>query len=738
MAKSRTVLALGVAAGVLAAASANAAAEQATNVGEVVVTAERTSENILKVGVNVTAISAQALKQSRIADASDLATQVPNFDVKTNIPGLQQIMTVRGVGLDDFSSTNNSSVGVYIDDVFLASFAEMDFGLYDLSRVEVLKGPQGTLYGRNSTAGAINIISAPPTLGRAYGDLTAGYGSYQAFEAEGDINLPLGQTAALRLSAETNQQEKGYWFSRLLNRDLGRQNVWRERGQLLWKPTDNLSVQLKLEGEENHSEIGVGKFFGTIPVPGSAGGCPNFSAPANCVDFLGYTDTTKDPFRGDWNHLAPLKTDMFNATLHVNADLGWARLTSITGYIDFSRSFYIDADASPATVSEFDQNDFVKQFSQEVRLDGELGGVQWLTGAYFSWDSVRSRTPGSLRDILGADVFIHSSQLTYSEAVFAQAKWPLGHDLTLVTGLRGTHEERHYVGGTEFFFAGTTTPFPIPATFLDQGIHNTNLSWHAGINWNPDPTNLIYVSAAESTKSGGFFNGLTFSSAALAPYKPEHLTDVEAGWKSQLLGRTLMIDASVFWYDYHDYQAQTFTNVGTVSLIKLANIHDARLYGADLDLDWRPVDGLRFHGGLGLVHSRLGAFAFTARCPTCAAIAPAGNKMPDAPDVSFTGLVRYEHPIAEGLIGAAQFSAHYEDTNFKESLNIPYLKSPAAWVMDARLEVSTADNGWSAALWVKNLANHLYPIQVTDDGDSIGYRMFNNPRTYGFTLSHHF
>jgi iron complex outermembrane receptor protein len=729
----------GAAVATLTAAQAHAAsAAPATNVGEIVVTAERTSENILKVGVNVTALSASALKQSRIADATDLATVVPNFDVKTNIPGLQQIMTVRGVGLDDFSSTNNSSVGVYVDDVFLASFAEMDFGMYDLARVEVLKGPQGTLYGRNSTAGAINIIAAPPVLDRFAGDFTAGYGNYETFQADGDVNIPIGQTLALRLSAETDQQEKGYWFSRVLNRDLGRQNVFRERAQLLWRPTDRLSVQLKIEGEENHSEIGVGKFFGTIPVPGYAGDCPNFSAAANCVDFLGYTDTSSDPFQGDWNHPAPLRTEIFNATLHVTADLGPATLTAITGYIDFSRGFYIDADASPAVVSEFDQNDFVKQFSQEVRLNGDIGGVQWLAGAYYSRDTVKSRTPGSLAAILGADVFIHSDQLTESEAVFGQVKWPLTSQLTLVAGLRGTHEERTYTGGTEFFFTGTMTPFPIPPTFLTDAIKNDNLSWHAGLNWNPDARNLIYFSAAESTKSGGFFNGITFTTLALAPYKPEHLTDFELGWKTQLFDRTLMLDSSVFYYDYHDYQAQTFTDVGAVSLIKLANIHHATVYGADLALDWLPVSGLTIHGGLGLLHARLGEFAYTAACPTCSNIRPAGNKMPDAPNVSFTGLVRYEHPVAEGLVGAVQFSAHYEGFNYKESLNVPYLSSPAAWVMDAQVSLATRDKGWEATAWIKNLANHLYPIQVTDDGDSIGYRMFNNPRTYGVTVSHHF
>src|SRR5579862_2873601 len=173
----------------------------AEGIETVTVTAEKTPESVLNVGINVTSLSAEDIKASRIEDATDLATQIPNVNVKTNIPGLQQIMTVRGVGLDDFSSTNNSSVGVYVDDVFLASFAEMDFGMYDLARVEVLKGPQGTLYGRNSTAGAINLISAPPRLGAFDAAATLGYGNYDTFQGDGYVNIPVSDQLALRLSA---------------------------------------------------------------------------------------------------------------------------------------------------------------------------------------------------------------------------------------------------------------------------------------------------------------------------------------------------------------------------------------------------------------------------------------------------------------------------------------------------------------------------------------------------------
>jgi iron complex outermembrane receptor protein len=738
----RWTLLRGVAAAAFAPASAFAAtattapADQATAVGEVVVTAERTKENVLNVGINVTALPKALLEQNRVTTATDLATLIPNFDVKTNIPGAQQIITVRGVGLDDFSSSNNSSVGVYVDDIFLSSFAEMDFTMYDLADVEVLKGPQGTLYGRNSTAGAINLISAPPRMGVFDSTATVGYGNYDTFQADGYVNIPLGDDLALRLSAQTDQQGEGYWYSRVLKTDLGRQDMFHERAQLLYKPNDHLSVTLKLEGEENNSQIGVGKFFGSIPVAGYAGACPNFSAPQNCVDIHGYTDTTANPFQGDWNHPAPYYVGSFNTTLHIDDDLGWATLSSITGYIDFYRQFYIDADATPYVDSEFDQHDHVDQVSQEFRLSGTTRGVEWLTGAYYSNDNLHSYTPGSLVDLVGLNAYIHSDQQSNTAAIYGQAKWPLTNQLTLVTGLRGTYEDRTYFGGTELFVPGNPTPLPGATVAPVNAISDTNISWHAGLNWRPDSSTLVYVTSAESTKQGGFFNGITTVSAALAPYKPEHLVDYEGGIKTDLFDRTLQIDGSVFYYDYDDYQAQTFTSVGTVSLIKLSNIAHANIYGLDLGFTWRPIEGLSVRGGLGLLHSWLGSFPYVNASGTN--MEPAGNKMPDAPDASFNAVARYEHPVFGAMIGAAQFGATYEDFNYKEALNTPYLASPASWVFDGRLSLATANRKWEGAFWIKNMFNEEHVIQATDDGDGDGYRMFNNPRTFGVTLTHHF
>ena len=741
-----SLLALSAASPALAQAAAKDAA--AAQVAEVIVTAQKREERLLDVGLAVSSLNAETLRTQRVDTTSDLASQVPNVDVKENIPGAQAIITIRGVGLNDFSSTNNSTVGVYIDDVFLASFAEMDFNFYDLGRVEVLKGPQGTLYGRNSTAGAINVISAAPSLAGNSGMLSATVANFSRYEGEGFANLVASDQLAFRFSGKVIEQDDGYWTSRPLQTDLGRQDILLGRAQMLWRPTEATTVKLKLEAERNRSEIGSGKFFGTIPAVAGAK-CPNFANPAVCTDSHGFTDTNPDPFSVTTAHPAPYRVTQANATLHVDQDLGAVRLSSVTGYIDFKRSFYIDADAAPTTDAEFDQNDKVRQFTQELRLaGGSPDRATWLVGAYYSWDRVQTFSPGFLHDLFNTNVLITADQKTESRAIFGQVDWALTPKLKLVTGLRYTDEDRSYVGGTTdlnpfglsfLCFAvgacGLGAPGSHPLSFEDASIHDRNWSWRAGLNFKPNDDTLVYGTIARGTKSGGFFNGITTNSFALAPYRPEELTDYEVGVKARLLDRTLQLDASAFWYDYKDLQTQTFTNVGAVSLIKLGNVGTATVKGLDIQVTWLPVRGLTLNAGLGLLDTELGSFSTAG--PAGAIVVPKGNKLPNAPDTSFNGQARYEWPVGGDWTAAVQAGAHYSSKVFKEALNTPYLSAGSYWLVDARVSLASPA-GWELAVWGKNLGDEHYVTQATDDGLGMGYRVFNAPRTYGVSVTKRF
>jgi iron complex outermembrane receptor protein len=236
-------------------------------------------------------------------------------------------------------------------------------------------------------------------------------------------------------------------------------------------------------------------------------------------------------------------------------------------------------------------------------------------------------------------------------------------------------------------------------------------------------------------KSGGFFNGITTSTFALAPYRPEQLTDYEVGLKARLFDRSLSIEASAFWYDYEDLQTQTFTNVGAVSLIKLGNVDKATVKGLDIQAVWLPTEGLSLSAGLGVLDTELGSFLTAG--PTGVVTVLKGNKLPNAPDVTANLQARYEWPVMGDWTATIQGGAHYSDKVFKEALNTPYLSADDYWLFDARASLASA-SGWEVAVWAKNLGDKAYVAQVTDNGIGMGYRVFNAPRTYGVTLTKHF
>ena len=712
----------------------------------IVVTAQRREQRLTDVGINISALSERLIEEGRITQIENIATAVPNVDIKEQVPGAIPVITIRGIGLDDFSSTNSPSAGVYVDEVPLASISLMSNELYDLERIEVLKGPQGTLYGRNSTAGAVNIITARPQ--NEFGaQATLGYGNFETFEAEGFVNVPLGDTLAARISARTVQQGDGYWTSRLLpGETLGERDILTGRVQLRWRPSSDVDVNLKVEGYRSNSEMGQGEFFGTIargafpPVPCApvlAGRLDN----TQCTDFFGYSDTDGDPFVGDWPRDAIYDVDAWDATLRVEIDLGGVELRSITGYRWQDRIFDIDSDATPGRQVDFVQSDEIEQFTQELHLTGTTGPAEWLVGLFYSHDEVTVFTPGNHLDLFVTQTEINADQETDSAAAFANVEWRLTDELSLITGLRLTWEERAYVGGTTDLnplgfsllcipagLCAPGVPGPVALTFRDDEISDTNLTGRIALEYQPTPLSLLYASISRGRKSGGFFSGITTDNRALIPYRPETLTAYEAGGRAQLANRTVLVNGSVFYYDYDDVQTFVRDDGGVIPVQRLGNIDHARVWGVDLDVSWRPVRGLDLFAGIGLLDTRLSAFA------TAAGNVPGGNELPNAPDFTFTGRARYEFPISSSLEMSVMGSAHYSDSVFKDAINDPLIRAGNWWMFDARLAIGASDDRWEIAIWGRNLSDNQHVVQGLDVASlGFGNRTFNAPRTYGVT-----
>ena len=364
---------------------------------------------------------------------------------------------VRGVGINDFTGTVDPSVGVYVDEVFQPTPDMLNFAVHDIARVEVLRGPQGTLYGRNSTGGAINFITARPTE-EFEGFARAGYGSYDTFTVAGALSGPLTDTLRGRLSvsAINASGSDGYAFNRFTNNDLGKIESLAVRGQVEWLPSEDFSLRLTYNYGDSESEPPLLQHVGTRDPDNLGALCAPVIAgrvdEGACVDLLGYSDDDGDIYDGDAGVDPELFLRSDDVTLTMNWNLGSATLTSISGYSDFAKRQSQDIDSSPNVAADnFTFND-VENFSQEIRLTSDDSfRYPWIVGANYGktdidWFQTIDLTALAIPTSNGA------VQSTEAWAVFGQLTIPLSDTFDLIGGLRFTNETRDWTGAT---FVGT-------------------------------------------------------------------------------------------------------------------------------------------------------------------------------------------------------------------------------------------------------------------------------------------
>jgi len=718
------------------AAMAQAGAEPPA-IEEIVVTADRRSVSVQDVPATITAVSGQAIAERHLQNMSEAIGIVPNVDIKQNAPGVLPVVTIRGVGLNDFGGNTSPPAGIYVDEVFLSTVVMMNGQLFDLERVEVLKGPQGTLYGRNSTAGAINFISAPPTHD-AGGRAEAGYGNYNTFTFDGMINMPISDTLALRVSGKLIEQDEGYWESRLLPGSIGKQSIQTGRAMLLWTPTDDYRSLLKVEGLRQRGQQGLTEFFGAID-PTTFAPCASILAgrtdDTNCTNFLGYTDRDKDPYKGDWERKPIQNSDGWDVTWRNDLEISGLTLTSVTGYRSFIQRTDSNIDTTPAPILDYLNKYAIDQFSQEFRLGGKSGALDWIVGGFYSWDHYTYSSVGQNQALFNTNTLITADQTTKSAAAFAHGLYAITPKLTGVLGLRYTWEERHYAGGSfdlntfgaSALCGGCSQPFALAA--IDQTISDNNVTGTIGLNYQPDDDSLIYASISQGQKSGGFFSGLATDPRQLLPYDPEKLTSYEIGVKLALLQRSLQVNLSGFYYDYRDIQTFKRSTVGFIPIQILGNVDEATIKGIDADVAWRPTPDLTLQAAIGILDSRLGQFV------NAAGVVQDGNQMPNAPEFSFKGSATYDLHLPNDYLAQITVQPSHASSTYRDSENTPIAKTPGYWSVDGNVRLSSAGSPWTFSVWGKNLTDERYLTQVIDlTGLGFGTKIYSAPRTFGLTV----
>ncbi len=724
-------------AGLCAAETAMAQSATPPPIEEIVVTADRRAVNVQDVPATITAVSGDAIAQRHLQNMSEAINIVPNVDIKQNAPGVLPVVTIRGVGLNDFGGNTSPPAGIYVDEVFLSTVVMMNGQLFDLDRVEVLKGPQGTLYGRNSTAGAINFISAAPTHD-AGGRAQLGYGNYNTFTLDGMLNMPISDTLALRVSGKLIEQQDGYWESRLLPGTIGKQSIQTARAMLLWTPTEDFRSLFKVEGLRQRGQQGQTAFFGAID-PTTFTTCASVLAgrtdDTNCTNFLGYTDRDGDPYKGDWDRKPILNSDGWDVTWRNDLDIGDLTLTSVTGYRSFIQRTDANIDTTPAPILDYLNKYAIDQFSQEVRLGGKSGALDWIVGGFYSWDHYTYSSVGQNQALFNTNTLITADQTTKSAAAFAHGLYAITPKLTGVLGLRYTWEERHYAGGSfdlntfgaSALCGGCSQPFTLAA--IDQTISDNNITGTVGLNYTPNDDSLIYASISQGQKSGGFFSGLATDPRQLLPYEPEKLTSYELGVKLALLQRSLQVNMSGFYYDYRDIQTFKRSTVGFIPIQILGNVDEATIMGIDADVAWRPTQDLTLQAAIGILDSELGEFV------NAAGVVQNGNQMPNAPKFSFKGSASYDVHLPNDYVAQITFQPSHATSAFRDSENTQIAKTPGYWSYDGNIRLSSEGSPWTLSVWGKNLTDERYLTQVIDlTGLGFGTKIYSAPRTFGVTV----
>lgn len=724
---------------------------------DIVVTAQRREQNLQDVPVAVTALTGSKIADLGIRSSADIAGVVPNLEI--GLPGgegNQPLIYIRGVGLADTNSNNAGPNGVYVDEVYVSSPGAQTFQLFDLDRVEVLKGPQGTLYGRNATGGAINFIAAKPSKEfELQGSMS--YGSFNTLRGEAAVGGPLSDSVRFRLSG-TGTTSDGYVVNLLNgNRENG-QGSFAVRGQFAVDASDTFDVLLNVHGGKVNVRAPQYRSLGILdPASGFTTVCAPDAILANqCGNALGYVSPAGF-YDGAYDRSEKLNVENLGTSLRLNWRLGGVNLTSISAY-DYSNKLHReDTDASPLAILSIDYGVRSDTFTQELRLSGSGDRINWVFGGYYLnevlkqnqtadlFRELRFLTPGGGADTSGAStggapvLFARTlnRQTTEAAAVFGQIDYQLTPKLGVTLGGRYNYERKHFLASAQFEDSTIDgTPIPggiLPLYAFDNRKSFENVSFKLGLDYDLADDVMAYASVSTGFKSGGFNGGfLSFDPAEAAvqaqPFDAETLTAYEIGLKSRLFDRHLRFNAAAFLYDYKDLQLYTLVNTGTIPLTLLDNAANARIYGAEFEVVAKPAPHLTATFNLGLLHSEIRNFS-------SGGTSFAGNRLALSPEVTFSGQIDYDIPVSSGMSLNFQPSFSYRSSQFFSADNSPLLMQHGYWLLDGRIALKSNDGHWELAVFGRNLTEQKYVNFATDLTDFGTIEQFTGePRTFGFEL----
>jgi iron complex outermembrane receptor protein len=758
---------------------------QAAELEEIVVTAQKRAESVQDVPIAMVAYGGEQIQELAIGDLRQLIEYVPGVELFDDRGvSSQPTWVIRGVGLADFNANNTPTAAIYYDEFYLTSNIMGGIGMFDIDRIEVLKGPQGGLYGRNTTGGAVRVESAKPSLEESSGYVSASYGRYDATALEGAVGGPFSDNVAFRIAAMTNQGG-GYQDSLATASDdeWGDADFWAVRAQLLFEPSDNVSILLKVEGGADNSETPLGHGIGAYDAVGDL--CPAILAGSQddqtCIHWANLTNLVIaapiGPLPSDQSGdgkvvlaspINELDNEWLSATARIDWDLENVTFTSITGFIDYENRQAFDYEGGFLdTGHEFNKSP-VEAWSQEFRLTSDASGpFTWLAGIMYAEDELNEFRTFTFPDNILIFGGLPSSdrgydQETTSWSVYAQVGFQISDQWNIHGSLRFTDEDKELRGGFTSLNVAPGVPGESPGTPLPAplggpvdgyfifGVNrdyelDENWSGHIGIDWTPTDNALWYAKISRGVKSGGFFGGFSLSDPELDPYIEETVLAYEVGFKSDWVDNTFRLNGAAYYYDYSDVQGflTVFSTVTNTALTKLGNIGDAEHTGFELDFAWLPrgAEGLSLSGGIAWLDAELESSNTFVAQDFVTEVSYDGLERPYAPDLSYFIQGRYEWPIGERLMGMVQLNYSWRDDQLNADTTGTLIDGalfgiPDYGIVNARAQVGDSDGRWNVAVFGKNVSDEAYLANNTFDNLGGYLQTYGRPASWGIEFNY--